>query len=416
MLRRFARQPQLESGKPVWVSRSLTAIVAGLGLFILVSCSERGAISAKSDGGVTYYNERFGSGPWSTHVVKIDRRDATLRLHSVMGRGTSIGLRPLSEQASSIPVTWGKPVAAVNGDFYAREGSAYSGDPRGLQIIDGELVSGPGEQSAFWIDANGEPHATNVISHFQITWPNGTSFPFGLNEEMGRGQMVLCTPAAGKSIGHRGVGLELVLEKAGEGPWLPLQIGENYQAKVRSIQQGGRTAIARDTLVLSVGSALVSNVPATTVGAVLTFTTETSPGLKGVRVAIGGGSIITHDGKVARLNKPSASRNISSYAVSSMFERHPRSAVGWNDTHFFLSEVDGRQRNLSVGMTLQELGDYMREIGCETAMSLDGGGSATLWFDGRVMNSPCDGMERSVANGLVVARNPGDRVAASASK
>jgi len=67
-------------------------------------------------------------------------------------------------------------------------------------------------------------------------------------------------------------------------------------------------------------------------------------------------------------------------------------------------------------MTLQELGDYMREIGCETAMSLDGGGSATLWFDGRVMNSPCDGMERSVANGLVVARKPGERVAASASK
>ncbi len=31
-----------------------------------------------------------------------------------------------------------------------------------------------------------------------------------------------------------------------------------------------------------------------------------------------------------------------------------------------------------------------------------GGGSSTLWMLGRVMNSPIDGVERPVANGLVV--------------
>ena len=36
-------------------------------------------------------------------------------------------------------------------------------------------------------------------------------------------------------------------------------------------------------------------------------------------------------------------------------ERHPRSAVGWNADSYFLVEVDGRQRGLSVGMTLEEL-------------------------------------------------------------
>jgi exopolysaccharide biosynthesis protein len=98
-----------------------------------------------------------------------------------------------------------------------------------------------------------------------------------------------------------------------------------------------------------------------------------------------------------------------------MYERHPRSVLGWNSTHFFLGEVDGRQRRLSVGMTLEELGEYMARMGCSVAMSLDGGGSATLWFDGRVRNSPCDGAERPVANGLVVTRKSSDRPSANVS-
>jgi exopolysaccharide biosynthesis protein len=87
-----------------------------------------------------------------------------------------------------------------------------------------------------------------------------------------------------------------------------------------------------------------------------------------------------------------------------MFERHPRAAVGWSQTHIFLVEVDGRQSELSVGMTLKELGEYMARIGCEEAINLDGGASATCWYRGRVVNSPCNGSERSIANGLVVLR------------
>jgi exopolysaccharide biosynthesis protein len=57
---------------------------------------------------------------------------------------------------------------------------------------------------------------------------------------------------------------------------------------------------------------------------------------------------------------------------------------------------------LSVGMTFAELADYMVKLGCEEAMSLDGGGSATCWVTGQVMNSPSEGRERPMANALVV--------------
>ncbi len=30
----------------------------------------------------------------------------------------------------------------------------------------------------------------------------------------------------------------------------------------------------------------------------------------------------------------------------------------------------------------------MQELGCDIAYNLDGGGSSTMWFDGRVLNKP----------------------------
>ncbi len=64
--------------------------------------------------------------------------------------------------------------------------------------------------------------------------------------------------------------------------------------------------------------------------------------------------------------------------------------------------VDGRT-TAGVGMTLNELADYMIALGCNRAMNLDGGGSTTCWVNGRgVVNTPSDGSERSVAGAIGV--------------
>jgi exopolysaccharide biosynthesis protein len=61
-------------------------------------------------------------------------------------------------------------------------------------------------------------------------------------------------------------------------------------------------------------------------------------------------------------------------------------------------------------MTLPELASYMKELGCQEAMNLDGGGSTELWMGGRIMNSPCYGHERETATSLVVVRKPANSV------
>lgn len=380
-------------------------VVAGL---LLATASPVSAAEGTPEKGITYKNDRIESAPWSVHVVKIPRNDPTLEVRSTLARGTVLGLSRVSDQALDIPSSAGTPLAGVNGDFYEREGSRYAGDPRGLQIVEGDLVSEPTGNASycvFWIDADGNPHIDDVVPQFKATFPDGKSFKFGLNEERGSGSVVLYTSTLGKTTRASG-GRELALEKADGGAWIPFRIGGTYKATVREANEAGNTRLDKSTVVLSFGPRRAADLPAIEPGMEITLSTASTPDLRSARAAISGGSIITRGGKKAKIEEPRNSSSMNSYSVRSMFERHPRSAVGFSRTHIFLATVDGRQRGLSVGMTLEELGAYMAKIGCDEAINLDGGGSATFWYRGRVVNSPCDGSERPVANGLIVIRKP----------
>ena len=367
-------------------------------LGLLTSCSQEAPVQFADAGpGLGYAHETVAKVPWSIHVVRVDRTDPTLSLHAVHAGGGALGLEPLSAQVRRLPATAGKPVAALNGDFYQRE-RAYAGDPRGLQIAEGELLSAPSGGLCLGWDLRGQPHILELAPQFTAQWPDGSAAPFGLNEETKNDTMVLYTPAAGAST-HTAGTRELVLVPVGASA-APLQLNSLLTVRVREVRDGGGARLERGTLVLSIGPALVHRMPKTAAGTELKLDLFAAPKPLELRNAIGGGPQLVSGGKSLKIH-PKAS---DSYSVTSMTERHPRSAIGWNRTHYFLVEVDGRQKDLSVGMTLEELGRFMARLGCDEAMNLDGGGSATLWMDGRVLNSPCDGGERPIANSLVVTR------------
>ena len=93
-------------------------------------------------------------------------------------------------------------------------------------------------------------------------------------------------------------------------------------------------------------------------------------------------------------------------------ELHPRTAVGIDrDTgQVLMLVVDGRQ-SFSRGYTMVELANLMASLGADDALNLDGGGSSTMIAPDQVgvvgvRNSPSDGFERHVANGLEVLYQP----------
>lgn len=353
-----------------------------------------------SNAAVVYQNYRLGKGPWSINVVRVPRTGGIFQIKSTHAYGSALGLSTLTDQTKIVSPNVGTPVAAINGDFYQRDG-AYAGDPRGLQIVEGELISAPNGGLAFWIDAIGDPHTSNTVSNLQVKWPDGTLCKTGLNGPRPPGGVQLYTPAMGQSTRTKR-GRELVLVQQGKGPWLPLKAGKEHRAMIIEIHDVGDTRIPPGTMILSIDPGAANRFQHIEAGMELSISTATEPRLRGVKTAIGGGPVLVRDGEKQSI-KTSASE---SYVVTSMLERHPRSAIGWNEESFFLVEVDGRQPGFSVGMTLSELASYLVQLGCQEALNLDGGGSATLWFSGKVQNRPCDRAERPVANSLVVVKKP----------
>jgi exopolysaccharide biosynthesis protein len=54
-------------------------------------------------------------------------------------------------------------------------------------------------------------------------------------------------------------------------------------------------------------------------------------------------------------------------------------------------------------MDLNELAAFLLELGATDAMNLDGGGSTTMFLDGKVMNKPSDKEgERNVSDAILV--------------
>jgi len=83
---------------------------------------------------------------------------------------------------------------------------------------------------------------------------------------------------------------------------------------------------------------------------------------------------------------------------------NPRSAFGVvGDRHFMFVCVDGRTE-ISHGADIEELADIMVSLGCHNAYNFDGGGSATMWFDGQVINRPSEGTERKVGDCVYIRR------------
>ena len=82
----------------------------------------------------------------------------------------------------------------------------------------------------------------------------------------------------------------------------------------------------------------------------------------------------------------------------------PRMAIGQKaDGTYVIICVNGRNADgVSPGCTMQQLAAKFVALGCINAMNLDGGGSATLWYNGTILNAPSDGSERPVYHCMYV--------------
>ncbi|MFC5700732.1 phosphodiester glycosidase family protein [Cohnella faecalis] len=108
---------------------------------------------------------------------------------------------------------------------------------------------------------------------------------------------------------------------------------------------------------------------------------------QGVTNTFSFGPVLVKDAEVAGdFDSVKIDTNFGNRSIQSS---NPRTGIGMiSPNHFLFIVVDGRKENYSKGMTLTEFANLFAELGATEAYNLDGGGSSTMYFMGRVVNNP----------------------------
>jgi len=117
--------------------------------------------------------------------------------------------------------------------------------------------------------------------------------------------------------------------------------------------------------------------------------------------AIGGSPVLVVNG----LKQISASQELTDVNNA---VREPRTAIGYTISgKVIFLVVEGRNPEVSNGVTLEELADIMVSIGCQEALNLDGGGSSAMQILGQNTIRPSDaGVLRAIPSAFMLKRKP----------
>ncbi len=364
------------------------------------------------------YREYSLPGPNRAYVARMDRAREALIIDSGIalgeigaGKETVSQFAPRYEQAlNAWGGTWGnrnQVVVAINGSFY----NTSTGVPESGVVHSGVYTKwygslGGGSGFAWTLDRQAfigqcvyHRPEKQVLSYLarRATQPID-----GVDVEGEEDDLIVLTPDSGlpPSVGVGRINMLVEMER----PLLILPLPAMARGTIRELRADViPSALPFDSIIVSAsGSArtLLEQYarPGDQIGVSLEITDlgpdcNTWQGLDWTKTyaGVGGSFDFLLDGDIQSFD------NLGATA------RHPRTAVCFNDDWIYFVVVDGRDPGRSIGMTIDELGRFCRDtLGAAWGINQDGGGSSTMWVQGRVRNMPSDGTERQVANGLMM--------------
>lgn len=288
--------------------------------------------------------------------------------------------------------------AVVNGGFWLG-----SGDPDGLLVSGGRLVSEPGtgrswvrgDRGAFGWSADrhvvGRPAWEGTL-HAEAT---GGLRIRAVDRPIRGDELVVTTRSTGPRTGTPSGTVEVTVAAT------RLPTDGSTTGKVVAVSRSGNERIPAGGLVLSGRGAHGRKLDRLRPGDEVTLTVNI-PGWGQVDQAMAGGPLLLQDGRPT----PRAEWNAEGFGPRHNQRRHPRTAIGFDGRGgAFVLVIDGRQPGYSIGATTEETIAIMRAFGAVDAVMLDGGGSSQLAFKGRNVNRDCcDRRHRAVATVLAFYR------------
>ncbi len=316
-----------------------------------------------------------------TEFIKVEAGD----------NGRATGIATVSKQAESKYQNDSRVIGAINGDFFYT--NELTGLPSGTCIVNGEIRTAIDSSTIFGVNSKGSCFIDELSMDAYAKIGRKKYDIAGVNRVRWDNQLILYTPAFSKPTNTKGTGTEIVIK----GIELPVEANKQYTGIVEQIYNDVESIeIPEDGVVLSGQGAASEFLNNLREGDEVSF--EVGFSRDDIIHAISGTPRLLDDGEVSE----------EVMKRSDALTRHPRTAIGIKGGQVMMVTVDGRQKGVSDGMTLYELAEYMQSQGIENAMNLDGGGSTAMIirkqgnFAARLVNSPSDGRERSVANSIQI--------------
>ena len=103
------------------------------------------------------------------------------------------------------------------------------------------------------------------------------------------------------------------------------------------------------------------------------------------------GPVLVADGKIvfdAADDREGFSAGAGQFDSDITDGRYPRAALGVSNDSLIALACDGRRSRVDGGLSMLELAEALIELGAESAINLDGGGSTTLVHRGHLLNRP----------------------------
>lgn len=319
--------------------------------------------------------------------------------------------RTLTQMAQELEAQGLRVAGGINASFFE-----YNGCPIGVIISDGRVLCANPEYYAVGFKADGSALMGQPTVSLSASWtktvtaPDGStadlarSVPLsGLNKIRSAGGYYLISGDYASGTQNTLDGLDVVLRPREAQRGLPLN--GDVVCDVTAVRSSvSDTSIPEGCFVLSMNSysdaALLDALRELQAGDTLTLHSSISQGWEEVTQALSG----LHSLIVNGAPNPALPWD----------GRAPRTAVGLKaDGGVVFYTVDGRQNGHSAGSQYAEMAQRMVELGCVSAIALDGGGSTsfgTTWPDSesfQTINRPSDGAERTVSVCLFLVEDAG---------
>ena len=340
----------------------------------------------------SYYEEY--SKPWTIHVTKIDLKDPNIFLETVTPGDVIMGRERTSSMSARSNRAGHRVVSAINGDFC----DVSNGNSNSPQVSKGEFVKAYSYwHSAFAYSKDGIACLTYPqYSGLVVSSDGSSSYPLSrVNETRETNNLLIYNSYNGSSTGTNASGFERLAHPVTD--WV---VNDTVFCVIESDSSfAGNMTIPAGKIVLSGHDAAKTFLlDECQIGDTVKIVQQLNGTIPNLTELVGGGPKMLENGTDVSVNACA----LEGWPITFATYWHPRTAIGYNDdsTIVYFVVVDGRQ-SCSRGINLIELGSFMKDLGVQNAINLDGGGSSTMIVRNSVMNNPSDGEERAVSNSML---------------